>query len=101
VRGLRNLLCVVNPSTKTNPFHQNSTGIQRPRRELFRDRGAGGSNTLVLTWPDARAGLNHEQALVQTSTDQGQTWSSPSNAAEVDSRRTGARTPPGWRSCSG
>jgi hypothetical protein len=48
--------------------------------------GAGATNTLVLTWPDARAGLNHEQALVQTSTDQGQTWSSPINAAEVGDR---------------
>jgi hypothetical protein len=48
--------------------------------------GAGATNTLVLTWPDAKAGLNHEQALVQTSTDQGQTWSSPSNAAEAGDR---------------
>jgi hypothetical protein len=48
--------------------------------------GAGATNTLVLTWPDARNGLNHEQALVQTSTDQGQTWSSPSNAAESGDR---------------
>ncbi|HET7051665.1 MAG TPA: sialidase family protein [Solirubrobacteraceae bacterium] len=48
--------------------------------------GAGASNTLVLTWPDARSGLNHEQALVQTSTDQGQTWSSPSNAAQAGDR---------------
>lgn len=43
--------------------------------------GAGATNTLVLTWPDARAGLNHEQALVQTSTNQGLTWSTPVNAA--------------------
>ena len=48
--------------------------------------GTGATNTLVLTWPDARNGLNHEQALVQTSTDQGQTWSSPSNAAEAGDR---------------
>jgi hypothetical protein len=48
--------------------------------------GAGATNTLVLTWPDASAGLNNEQALVQTSTDQGQTWSSPSNAAEAGDR---------------
>jgi hypothetical protein len=26
--------------------------------------GAGATNTLVLTWPDARAGLNHEQGLL-------------------------------------
>jgi hypothetical protein len=43
--------------------------------------GAGATNTLVLAWPDARAGLNHEQALVQTSTDRGVTWSAPVNAA--------------------
>jgi hypothetical protein len=48
--------------------------------------GAGATNTLVLTWPDASNGLNHEQALVQTSTDQGQTWSSPSNAAAAGDR---------------
>jgi hypothetical protein len=48
--------------------------------------GAGASNTLVLTWPDARNGLNNEQALVQTSIDQGQTWSSPSNAAQSGDR---------------
>ena len=48
--------------------------------------GAGATNTLVLTWPDARAGLNNEQAMVQTSSDQGQTWSSPSNAAEAGDR---------------
>jgi hypothetical protein len=44
--------------------------------------GAGATNTLVLTWPDARAGLNHEQALVQTSTNQGVSWSAPANATQ-------------------
>ena len=48
--------------------------------------GAGATNTLVLTWPDARNGLNHEQALVQTSTNQGLTWSAPVNAAEAGNR---------------
>jgi hypothetical protein len=48
--------------------------------------GAGATNTLVLTWPDARNGLNHEQALVQTSTDQGVTWSTPVDAAEAGDR---------------
>jgi hypothetical protein len=48
--------------------------------------GAGATNTLVLTWPDAHAGVDHEQALVQTSTDQGQIWSSPSNATESGDR---------------
>jgi len=48
--------------------------------------GTGATNTLVLTWPDARAGLNHEQALVQTSTNQGSSWSTPANAAEAGDR---------------
>jgi hypothetical protein len=48
--------------------------------------GAGATNTLVLAWPDARAGLNHEQALVQTSTDQGLSWSAPVGAAEAGDR---------------
>ena len=48
--------------------------------------GAGATNTLVLTWPDARAGLNHEQALVQTSTNQGLTWSAPVDATDDGDR---------------
>jgi hypothetical protein len=48
--------------------------------------GAGATNTLVLTWTDARAGLNHEQALVQTSANQGLIWSAPVNAAEAGDR---------------
>jgi hypothetical protein len=48
--------------------------------------GTGATNTLVLTWTDARNGLNHEQALVQTSTDQGLSWSTPVNAAEAGDR---------------
>jgi hypothetical protein len=48
--------------------------------------GAGATNTLALTWPDGRNGLNHEQALVQTSTNQGLSWSTPVNAAEAADR---------------
>jgi hypothetical protein len=48
--------------------------------------GTGATNTLVLTWPDARNGLNHEQALVQASTDRGLTWSAPANAADASDR---------------
>jgi hypothetical protein len=48
--------------------------------------GAGATDTLVLTWPDARNGLNHEQALVQTSTDGGVTWSSPVDATQPGDR---------------
>jgi hypothetical protein len=42
----------------------------------------------VQRWkePDARNGLNHEQALVQTSADQGLTWSTPVNAAQAGDR---------------
>jgi hypothetical protein len=46
--------------------------------------GADATNTLVLAWPDGP--LNHEQALVQTSTNRGDTWSSPVNAAEASDR---------------
>jgi hypothetical protein len=48
--------------------------------------GTGATNTLVLTWPDARNGLNHEEALVQTSTNQGLSWSTPVNAAVAADR---------------
>jgi hypothetical protein len=48
--------------------------------------GFDATNTIVLTWPDAANGLNHEQALVQVSTDSGVTWSSPVNAAEAGDR---------------
>jgi hypothetical protein len=48
--------------------------------------GLDAMNTIVLTWPDAANGLNHEQALVQVSTDHGLTWSSPVNAAEGGDR---------------
>jgi hypothetical protein len=48
--------------------------------------GAGATDTLVLAWTDARAQLNHEQALVQASTDQGVTWSAPVNATEAGDR---------------
>jgi hypothetical protein len=46
--------------------------------------GADATDTLALTWPDGP--LNHEQALVQTSTDRGVTWSTPVNAAEPPDR---------------
>jgi hypothetical protein len=46
--------------------------------------GAGATNTLVLTWPDGA--LNQERALVQTSSNQGVTWSTPVNAAQAGDR---------------
>ena len=52
--------------------------------------GADATNTMVLTWPDARLGLNHEQALVQVSTNQGATWLAPVNAAEAGDRADNA-----------
>jgi hypothetical protein len=48
--------------------------------------GADATDTLALAWPDAAQGLNHEQALVQTSVDQGVTWSTPVNGAEPGDR---------------
>jgi hypothetical protein len=46
--------------------------------------GTGATDTLVLTWPDGA--LNQEQALVQTSTNQGVSWSTPVNAAQAGDR---------------
>jgi hypothetical protein len=48
--------------------------------------GAGAPDTIALGWADARNGLNHEQALVQFSTDRGASWSSPVNVAESSDR---------------
>ena len=39
--------------------------------------GRGATNELLLTWADARAGLNHEQAFLEDSTDGGRTFSAP------------------------
>ena len=44
--------------------------------------GVGATNEIVLTWADARHGLNHEEALVQESTSKGVSWSAPVNGAE-------------------
>ena len=48
--------------------------------------GADATNRIVMTWCDARNGLNNEQALVQYSDDQGTTWSAPVNGAEAGDR---------------
>jgi hypothetical protein len=44
--------------------------------------GTDATDRIVLAWSDARNGLNHEEALVQYSDDQGRTWSAPVNGAE-------------------
>jgi hypothetical protein len=48
--------------------------------------GTGATNTIAMTWSDARAGLNREQALVQLSSDGGSTWTVPVNAAQAGDR---------------
>jgi len=48
--------------------------------------GTDATDELVVTWPDARDGLNHEQALVTTSTNHGRTWSKPQDATEGSDR---------------
>ena len=48
--------------------------------------GADATNELVLNWADARNGLNHEVSFVSTSTNQGQTWSAPSQVSPASDR---------------
>jgi hypothetical protein len=48
--------------------------------------GTDATDQIVLTWCDARAGLNNEQALLQWSLDKGVSWSAPVNAAEAGDR---------------
>ncbi len=39
--------------------------------------GRGATNEILVTWTDARAGLNHEQAFLERSTNGGRTFSAP------------------------
>jgi len=48
--------------------------------------GAGAPNTIVLAWPDATDGLNHEKVLVQRSTDGGASWTAPAAASPSTDR---------------
>jgi hypothetical protein len=48
--------------------------------------GAGASNKIVLAWPDAVDGLNHEKVLVQSSTNGGSTWTTPVSASPAGDR---------------
>jgi hypothetical protein len=63
--------------TRTDSFPSLDTANGAPT-------GVDATDTLVLTWPDGP--LNHEQALVRTSTNQGVTWSAPVNAAQAGDR---------------
>ena len=49
-------------------------------------QGGDATNTIVLAWADARGGLDHEEALIQVSTDQGEHWSPPANGAAAGDR---------------
>jgi hypothetical protein len=48
--------------------------------------GADATNVIALTWSDARSGVNHEQALVQLSSNAGSTWTTPVDAAQSGDR---------------
>jgi hypothetical protein len=48
--------------------------------------GAGAPNTLALGWSDGRDGLNHEHALVQLSSNGGQSWTAPTAVEESGDR---------------
>lgn len=48
--------------------------------------GADASDALVMAWSDARNGLNHEEVLLQYSTNGGESWSTPVSVAEAGDR---------------
>jgi hypothetical protein len=48
--------------------------------------GAGAPNTIELGWSDGSDGLNHEHALVQLSTNGGDTWGTPKKMERVVDR---------------
>jgi hypothetical protein len=49
--------------------------------------GAGAPNTLAVGWSDGAGGLNHEHALVQLSSDGGQTWTAPTQVEQQSGDR--------------
>ncbi len=62
--------------------------------------GQGATNELLLTWTDARAGLNHERAFLEDSADGGRTFSAPvaiSQAGDRANQPAIAITPDGTR----
>lgn len=48
--------------------------------------GQGASNKIAITWADARHGLNHEEALVEYSTNRGDSFSAPDSVAQAGDR---------------
>ena len=48
--------------------------------------GRRANNRIVLAWPDGRDGLNKEKVLLQTSTNGGDTWSTPVAASAAGDR---------------
>ena len=48
--------------------------------------GQGATNELLLTWTDARAGLNDEQAFLEDSTDGGRTFTTPVAISQAGDR---------------
>ncbi len=48
--------------------------------------GQGATNELLLTWSDARAGLNHDQAFLEDSTNGGRTFSAPVAISQAGDR---------------
>jgi len=48
--------------------------------------GTDATNELLINWADGALGLNHEQALVRYSTNQGQTWQGPIVASSSPDR---------------
>ncbi len=51
--------------------------LPEPRHRQRRSQRDGRQNTLALGWSDGAAGLNHEHALVQLSSNGGVNWTSP------------------------
>jgi hypothetical protein len=48
--------------------------------------GTGATNEILLTWTDARAGLNHEQAFLEDSTDGGHAFTAPVAISQAGDR---------------
>jgi hypothetical protein len=48
--------------------------------------GTGATDLVTVAWPDARNGLDHEEALLTVSKDRGMSWSEPVNVAENGDR---------------